>query len=310
MASRSTLVTMPSEVLVGIYQQLPAFRDVFALAATCHRLGAVWCDNTTSIYQAIAPSDIIFVELARQLLADQGGTPINSAILTPHDVRRMARNAHKANNSAFLFGQEIAPKTPSCGLYYDPPQPSAWHPPGLSRTEQARFIRAYYRIWSLLELGPSLWKDRIMSFTLRQLYRTAEMTQLNHPIGEEIWPDPMLGPQVSYVGASKLRAELYEELEISQAEARRRIHGLAFPCIHFPTLARPRMGHGGAGGFILIWDHFEDEVHRQVVGLLKPDNTPQPYDEYMRKVVWGDSSDEEEYRRKYRPQRRSRSQQP
>ncbi|KAI0530349.1 hypothetical protein GGR58DRAFT_493702 [Xylaria digitata] len=243
-APRRTLIGMPPEILVGIYSQLPAFRDVFALAATCHRLNAVWCDNSTPIYQAIAPSEIVYLDLARQLLADQGYAPTNSTALTSHDVRRMVCNSRKANNAADTFGQEIAPRTGSCGLYYETPQPWRYHPPGLSPTEHKRFIRNYYRIRSLLELGPSRWKERYLSFTLRQLYRTAEMTQLNHPLGEEIWPDPLLAftQPYSYVAASEIRAKLYEELDDFQHEKRKRIHGQDAPWLHYPTEARPRSG--------------------------------------------------------------------
>ncbi|KAI1349147.1 hypothetical protein F5Y01DRAFT_317028 [Xylaria sp. FL0043] len=306
----NTLITMPPEVLAGIYCQLPAFRDVFALAATCHQLNAVWCDNATPIYRAIAPSEIVYLELARQLLADQGGTSTNSAVLSPHDVQRMARNARKANNSAHVFGQEIAPRTPSRGLYYTPPQPRLMHPPGLSRTEYARFIRGYYRVCSLLELGPLLWKERYMSFTLRQLYRTSEMVHLNDPLGEEIFPEPPLIMGYSFVKASENRVKLFDELTEYQEEARKRIHGQDVPNLYWISWAPPRMGVGGVGGFLTIWDHCEDELYAQTVGFLRRGNTPRPYDEYMREVVWGDSSDEEEYRRKYRPRRRPQPQQP
>ncbi|KAI8944109.1 hypothetical protein F4801DRAFT_255261 [Xylaria longipes] len=113
MAPRLTLMAMPPEIIIEIYVQLSNFRDVFALVAACRRFSAVWCENATSIYRALAPSEIGFLELARQLLADQGGAPTNSDTLTANDVRRMVRNSYKANKAAGVFGQEVAPKTGS-----------------------------------------------------------------------------------------------------------------------------------------------------------------------------------------------------
>ncbi|KAI1363879.1 hypothetical protein F5Y08DRAFT_340204 [Xylaria arbuscula] len=303
------LIAVPPEVLCGIYFQLPAFRDVFALAATCRQLHTVWCDNQTSIYHAIAPSEIEFLDLARQLLADQGGSPTNSTTLTTHDVRRMVRNASKARNSAYTFGLEVAPRTPSFGHYHTPPRPDLMHPLGLSHTERSRFIRAYYRACSLLELGPSSWRQRYKSFTLRQLHRTSEMIHLDLPLGEEFWPNPPLVLPYSFARASESRGKLWLELEDFQQEKRREVHGPDVPDLHWVVEAVPQSRLGGVDGFLAIWDHFESEFHYQTVGLCKPGNTPRPYEEYMREVVWGDSSDEDAYRQKYRPPRKTRRQQ-
>lgn len=62
-------------------------------------------------FGAIAPADIVHLDVARQLLADQGGSPANSTTLTVRDVRRMVRNAYKARNSADMFGRMVAPRT-------------------------------------------------------------------------------------------------------------------------------------------------------------------------------------------------------
>ncbi|KAI0405877.1 hypothetical protein F4802DRAFT_614048 [Xylaria palmicola] len=308
MAPNSTLIAMPSEVIIEIYMNLLAFRDVFALSGVCRRLSDIWRENATPIYRALAPYNIGFLKPARQLLADQGGAPTNSDTLTVHDVRRMIRNAHRAEKAADIFGQEVVPRVPSCGFYYTPPQPRAYHPPGLTRTEYPRFIHAYYRVSSLLELGPSLWKDRYESFTLRQLYRAYEMLHLNYPLGEEIFPHGKTGLPDTFEGTSDNRRALYSELYQFQFDERRRIHGEYVSLVHFPTWGRNPTEYGGVDGFITIWDHFHQEFHGQVVGDFNPSNTPRPYDEYMKEEIWGESSDEETYRRKYRTRRQRRQQ--
>lgn len=104
----TTLVSIPPEVIIAILSQPPSFSDVFALAAVCRALRAVWHSNTTAIFKQVAPSDIKHLSLARSLLADQGGTPRDSTSLSVDDVRRMVRNARMANKSADRFGREVA----------------------------------------------------------------------------------------------------------------------------------------------------------------------------------------------------------
>lgn len=117
----AVLQDMPSDVLVTLYTQLSSFSDVFALAATCRYIRDTWCDRTTTIYRALAPREIGYLHVARQLLEDQGGAAAGASRLCADDVRRMVRNAHKADKSAGRFGREIAARTTSSGrgFYYN-----------------------------------------------------------------------------------------------------------------------------------------------------------------------------------------------
>jgi hypothetical protein len=108
---KAWLTSLTSDVAVLIFCQFRSFSDVLALAATCGSLRAVWLDNTTSIFRRVAPHDIKYLDLARSLLAAQGGTPSESGVLSSNDVRRMTRNARKADKSADRFGREVAEKT-------------------------------------------------------------------------------------------------------------------------------------------------------------------------------------------------------
>ena len=108
---KPSLTSLTSDVAVLIFCQFRSFSDVLALAATCGSLRAVWLDNATSIFRRVAPHDIKYLDLARSLLAAQGGTPSESGVLSSNDVRRMTRNARKADKSADRFGREVAEKT-------------------------------------------------------------------------------------------------------------------------------------------------------------------------------------------------------
>ncbi|KAI1128147.1 hypothetical protein F5Y10DRAFT_265464 [Nemania abortiva] len=301
MAPSLTLLAMPTEIIIKVYTHTSAFRDVFALSAACHRLHAIWLENVTSIYRAVGPSGIgfEFLKLARQLLADQGGASTDSATLSAHDVRRMARNARKASKAADNFDPRLAPIRHSLWARPEVGKRLQRLHADLSTTEYLRFIRSYYRVCSLLELGLSNWRDRYKSFTLRQLYRTTEMTYLRDFIGEE--QGRLLKRKIQYppsICVPELRAKLNRELERFKSEETIRIHGRESSPL---PLYYPYQVHGrrGVSMFIMILDDFEEQFYRRVVGRLNPLNTPRPYDEYMREEVWGDSSDEETYEQKY-----------
>ncbi|KAI1170241.1 hypothetical protein F4777DRAFT_570019 [Nemania sp. FL0916] len=303
---------MPPEVITAIYMELPTFQDIFALATTCSHLNAVWCANTTSIFQALAPSEIGsgFLKWARQLLADQGGASTDSASLTAHDVRRMVRNAFKADKAAYIFGTEVAARVPSCDSEGRVDFKYGYHPSGLTSTEYPRFISAYYRACSLLELGPSRWKERYESFTLRQFYRTLEMFELQWPIGEEIWINRPHEERPWHLFWRNMpsREALVNELDKHQGVKEIQVHGEFARYEHWPYAARmPCMN--GSDGFLCLWDHFQENFYQMIVPWRSRNSKapkPRPYEEFIREEAWGDSSDEETLRKKYRPTKQER----
>ncbi|KAI0198382.1 hypothetical protein F4808DRAFT_436189 [Astrocystis sublimbata] len=303
-----TLNAMPVEVIVEIFTELPTFHDVFALAQACHRLNAIWCGNATRIYHALTPTK--FLKTARQLLADQCGTAIESTTLTAHDVRRMVRNAQQAEKVTFPFSLRTRPRHVKWILRNHGIMPKELHPSGLTQTEYPRFINGYYRACSLLTLGSSCWKERYKSYTLRQARRTLEVLRLGHPLGEEPWPSADERVFFYCGEVPQIRADLHNELMVHDERERDRLHG---DIIYWMGRTRRDVSREFDERFEVYWEqqggtkfssimdsHFHD-FYDNIVGPCKPGNTPRPYDEYMRDVIWGDSSDEETYRLKYRP---------
>ncbi len=97
---------LSSELLIHIFCQLPLLSDVFAFAATCSRLRAIWSVNVTPIYNEVAPRSIACHQHARRFLADQGG-PASKAPMSTEDVVRMARNADVVETAVLQFEREI-----------------------------------------------------------------------------------------------------------------------------------------------------------------------------------------------------------
>jgi hypothetical protein len=104
----SSLTTIPPELVVRVFCILPLFSDVFALAATCHRLESVWAENVNSIYKKVAPKSIQCEHHARVLLADLGGPALGCPISSPRDVVCMLRNSRVVEKNIRQFEKQIA----------------------------------------------------------------------------------------------------------------------------------------------------------------------------------------------------------
>jgi len=103
----------PTELLVKIFSLLPRLSDVFALAATCHRLRHIWTTSTNIIYRQVAPRCIPCERYARIFLADQGGPAKESPVLSAEDVGRLVRNSWVVEKSIAEFERNIVSKVRS-----------------------------------------------------------------------------------------------------------------------------------------------------------------------------------------------------
>lgn len=103
------LRSLPPEVIINIFCQLPSFADVLGLAATCHRLKDIWITNVTTIYASLSPRAIPCEREARVCLSDQGGPSPDSLTLSANDVLRMVRNARMVDESISQFEEDIVP---------------------------------------------------------------------------------------------------------------------------------------------------------------------------------------------------------
>lgn len=94
----------PTELLEKIFSLLPRLSDVFALAATCHR---IWTTSTNTIYRQVAPRCIPCEPYARNFLADQGAPAQESPLLSAEDVRRLVQNSWVVEKSISGFERKI-----------------------------------------------------------------------------------------------------------------------------------------------------------------------------------------------------------
>lgn len=103
----------PTELLENTFGLLPRFSDVFALAATCHRLRQVWTTSTNNIYRQVARRCIPCELYARNLLADQDRPAQESHLLSAEDVHRLVRNLWVVEKSISEFERKIVCKVRS-----------------------------------------------------------------------------------------------------------------------------------------------------------------------------------------------------
>ena len=106
------LLSIPPEVAVNIFSQLPSFSDVFALSAVCCRMRHLWLKNVNPIYDQIAPRSIPCERAARRFLVDQDGPGLGSP-MTAKDVVRVVRNAGVIENGILQFEREIVSRVRS-----------------------------------------------------------------------------------------------------------------------------------------------------------------------------------------------------
>ena len=75
-----SLSTMPREVVINIFCQLPSFSDVFTLSAVCRWLRHLWLDDVNPVYKQIAPRRFSCERAARPFLIDQAQPGLGSAV--------------------------------------------------------------------------------------------------------------------------------------------------------------------------------------------------------------------------------------
>lgn len=107
----------PTELLEKIFGLLARLSDVFALAATCHRLRHIWTTSTNAICCQVAPRCIPCESYARSLLADQGGPAKGSPLLSAEDVGHLVRNSWVVEKSISEFERKIGCKVRSMFVY-------------------------------------------------------------------------------------------------------------------------------------------------------------------------------------------------
>jgi len=105
----SPLLLMPTELIQRTFCLLPSFSDAFAFAQASQKLQCIWTENTTSIYNSIAPRNLSCEQHARAFLADQGGPKVGDS-LSANDIYCLVRNSCKVEKAILQFEKEIVSK--------------------------------------------------------------------------------------------------------------------------------------------------------------------------------------------------------
>lgn len=98
---------IPSEVVIKIFGEL-SLPDALHLAATCCRHRRVLEENMPTIYRSLRRK-IQCEGYARVLLADQGGLPSDSPLVTIRDLLRLRRNSRRVEKTINVFDRDITP---------------------------------------------------------------------------------------------------------------------------------------------------------------------------------------------------------
>ena len=173
------LLSLPAELLVAIFSQLPLLSDIFALAATSARLRNTWVENAKPIYDHVGPRSIPCERCARALLNDQRGSSKHSS-MTPNGILNIVRNAHRVEDALLWFANETYSKV--CRMF-----PARFKQPrspveqarrkqshNLTRPECRRFRRAYYILLSLINVNEGECQARLDAMSTKQLYQIFE----------------------------------------------------------------------------------------------------------------------------------------
>ena len=305
-----SLSSLPPKVSTKIFCNFSSFSDVFALAATCHRLRQVWSTSVIPIYNSVAPQSIAFERDAHRFLIDQIGQKLDSP-MTAEAVVQMVRNARIVEKAILQFEQEIVGRVRGkitlkvvligAILTFRSPADGASpedfygaratkHPPNLTTTERTRFIRTYYSLWGLMKLDPAEWPPRLESLTQQQLYYLLDLAKLTQSIGyeEDIPPPPFPNSPPDSIHAINMgQSDKRIALENTLHERIQHISQRFFQRDAGYPIAYAK-GNGFLF-FVALWDHWQPYLEDMVSHLSRSTIKLSP--EETRRYFWDDNFD-------------------
>lgn len=157
-----TIINLPPELILNIFQSLDNFASVNALVRTSRIFYHTWLSNPASISDAVLPRVIHFFEQASKLVhiqerllvsnTFQENTPCNAVILRTQrffiNERDVSTICDWLNEDMFLTFREEAQS------FF-----SYRHPPHLTVTERLRVAHACYQIWIIASLQDARFPD-------------------------------------------------------------------------------------------------------------------------------------------------------
>lgn len=154
----STLLALPTELLVVVFSYSSSFSNVANLAASCKRLNRIWKEHTSYICNHVATATIPCYEDLRSLLADQRYLAMDAQVLKVSDVARLVATSKNADELVTSYHDRVRKHQ-----HWDPQVSRV-----LSPAEEIRFIRAHYQLWGLMLLNDTKQQERIKSMHLEQ----------------------------------------------------------------------------------------------------------------------------------------------
>ena len=107
-----TLSSMPPEVGINIFSQLPCLQDVLIFSSTSYQFQNIWLSSVAHICNTVAPRSISCLYAARQFIVDQSEPGLDSPMSTK-DMVRLVRNADVVEGAILRFEREIVSRVKS-----------------------------------------------------------------------------------------------------------------------------------------------------------------------------------------------------
>ncbi|KAI9825119.1 MAG: hypothetical protein M1832_001439 [Thelocarpon impressellum] len=183
---RASWAALPPELVLAVLEAADSLRTASALSRTCRAVHDVWRSNRGSICRAVLPRSLpCSAEAERlaqvqELLAsraasgpgEDSGHPARDADPAFAHSRRLLDNAHTAHLVRNLFVANCV--TPFARVIYPDPDRLRAFSSCLSPSENVRFTRAYYLLWTA-----AIDDDRrlLRSLSLRELWRMLELSE-------------------------------------------------------------------------------------------------------------------------------------
>lgn len=170
------------------------------------------------------------------------------------------------------------------------------HPPTLTRTERARFIRSYYSVWSLMRVDPSEWDSRLQGMTSQELYYLGEMVELTQGIGmREIVPPPKLPLQPPDSLHSITHSQPQKRFDLAQ-RIWQQIQRISWRFFKVDAICTSHCAlYDGFPPFVVLWDHWQPCLEEVVFHGRRSASKPSPAEPCpaeTKQCLWNDGLDE------------------
>lgn len=269
-APESSLLELPTELLVQIFWSAPSLEDAAHLAAANKQLRAIWFQHMTAIYNNVAPASIPAYSALRDLLVDRELIPRKPSTITldyiGHMVRgtRIGKDLVKAYNANEEANQSQDPQVST----------------QLSETEEPRFVRAMYQLLGLLTLDNDKQYKRIKKMDLKTQFLLSDFFCV-------FCPHQLTGPEFSSFIATDYDTHynLHRSLRSRRNRAFYKLYEQGYRPINYTTFQ--------SGGRYAWWcDRHQETFKAMLTGRVFRDRDGKVDMSKVRDDMWYDSDEE------------------